>query len=240
MKKNYLDFEKNLGYSFNNKELLKNSLLHRSFGNEHRKYKKISNERLELLGDAVLDLVVTEYLYKSYENSTEGDLAKIKSMVVSEPVLAAISKRLEVGKYLLLSRGEELTGGRERSSILGDAFEAILGAIYIDSDFETAKKFALNHIKDSIDNVDTNEDILDFKTILQEYSQKEYKIIPEYTVINEIGPDHQKIFEIAVKINNNEHENLMAVGSGKNKKSAEQAAAKALCKELGVKIHETL
>ncbi|WP_410208151.1 ribonuclease III [Fusobacterium sp.] len=240
MKKNYLDFEKNLGYSFNNKELLKNSLLHRSFGNEHRKYKKISNERLELLGDAVLDLVVTEYLYKSYENSTEGDLAKIKSMVVSEPVLAAISKRLEVGKYLLLSRGEELTGGRERSSILGDAFEAILGAIYIDSDFETAKKFALNHIKDSIDNVDTNEDILDFKTILQEYSQKEYKIIPEYTVINEIGPDHQKIFEIAVKINNNEHENLMAIGSGKNKKSAEQAAAKALCKELGVKIHETL
>ncbi|MBR8701209.1 Ribonuclease 3 [Fusobacterium sp. DD29] len=240
MKKNYLDFERNLGYSFNNKDLLKNSLLHRSFGNEHRKYKKISNERLELLGDAVLDLVVTEYLYKSYENSTEGDLAKIKSMVVSEPVLAAISKKLEVGKYLLLSRGEELTGGRERSSILGDAFEAILGAIYIDSDFETAKKFALSHIKDSIDNVDTNEEILDFKTILQEYSQKEYKIIPEYLVINEIGPDHQKIFEIAVKINNGVDKELVAVGSGKNKKSAEQAAAKVLCKELGVKIHETL
>ena len=141
MKKNYLDFEKNLGYSFKNKELLKNSLIHRSFGNEHRRYKKISNERLELLGDAVLDLVVTEYLYKSYADSTEGDLAKVKSMVVSEPVLAGISKKLEVGKYLLLSRGEELTGGRERSSILGDAFEAILGAIYMDSNFETAKKF---------------------------------------------------------------------------------------------------
>lgn len=240
MKRNYLDFEKNLGYSFNNKELLKNSLLHRSFGNEHRKYKKISNERLELLGDAVLDLVVTEYLYKNYAQSTEGDLAKIKSMVVSEPVLASISRKLEVGKYLLLSRGEELTGGRERSSILGDAFEAILGAIYIDSDFETAKKFALSHIKDSIDNVDTNEEILDFKTILQEYSQKEYKIIPEYLVVNEIGPDHQKIFEIEVKINNGINEDLVAIGSGKNKKSAEQAAAKVLCKKLGVRIHETL
>ncbi len=240
MKRNYLDFEKNLGYSFKNKELLKNSLIHRSFGNEHRRYKKISNERLELLGDAVLDLIVTEYLYRSYENSTEGDLAKIKSMVVSEPVLAEISKKLEVGKYLLLSRGEELTGGRERSSILGDAFEAILGAIYIDSDFETAKKFALALIKDDIDHVDTNEDILDFKTILQEFSQKNYKVIPEYSVLKEIGPDHQKIFEIEVKIDNGVEEKQSEVGTGKNKKTAEQAAAKSLCKKLGVKIHETL
>ena len=240
MKRNYLDFEKNLGYSFKNKELLKNSLIHRSFGNEHRRYKKIRNERLELLGDAVLDLIVTEYLYRSYENSTEGDLAKIKSMVVSEPVLAEISKKLEVGKYLLLSRGEELTGGRERSSILGDAFEAILGAIYIDSDFETAKKFALALIKDDIDHVDTNEDILDFKTILQEFSQKNYKVIPEYSVLKEIGPDHQKIFEIEVKIDNGIEEKQSEVGTGKNKKTAEQAAAKSLCKKLGVKIHETL
>ena len=240
MRENYAEFEKNLGYKFNDKKLLKNSLLHRSFGNEHRRYKKISNERLELLGDAVLDLVVTEYLYKSYMDSTEGDLAKVKSMVVSEPVLASISKRLEVGKYLLLSRGEELTGGRERSSILGDAFEAILGAIYLDSDFETAKKFALSHIKSSIDNVDRNEDILDYKTILQEYSQKEYRVIPEYTVVKEMGPDHQKTFEIEVKINNDIHTNLEANGQGRNKKSAEQAAAKVLCKKLGVKINEAL
>ncbi|MHD0316181.1 ribonuclease III [Fusobacterium sp. THCT1E2] len=235
MKKNYLELEGNLGYSFNNKELLKNSLIHRSFGNEHWRYKKISNERLELLGDAVLDLVVTEYLYKSYESSTEGDLAKIKSMVVSEPVLASISKKMDVGKYLLLSKGEEMTGGRERSSILGDAFEAILGAIYLDSDFETAKKYALSHIKDSIDHVDKNEDILDFKTILQEYSQREYKIIPSYEVIRETGPDHQKIFEIEVKIGER-----TGRGTGKNKKSAEQSAAKELCKKLGVKTHEAL
>ena len=212
MKKNYLELEGNLGYSFNNKELLKNSLIHRSFGNEHWRYKKISNERLELLGDAVLDLVVTEYLYKSHESSTEGDLAKIKSMVVSEPVLASISKKMDVGKYLLLSKGEEMTGGRERSSILGDAFEAILGAIYLDSDFETAKKYALSHIKDSIDHVDKNEDILDFKTILQEYSQREYKIIPSYEVIRETGPDHQKVFEIEVRIGER-----TGRGTGKNK-----------------------
>ena len=222
MKRNYLELEGNLGYSFNNKELLKNSLIHRSFGNEHWRYKKISNERLELLGDAVLDLVVTEYLYKSHESSTEGDLAKIKSMVVSEPVLASISKKMDVGKYLLLSKGEEMTGGRERSSILGDAFEAILGAIYLDSDFETAKKYALSHIQDSIDHVD-------------KYNQKEYKIIPSYEVIRETGPDHQKIFEIEVKIGDR-----TGRGTGKNKKSAEQSAAKELCKKLGVKTHEAL
>lgn len=240
MRKNYLDFERNLGYNFKNKELLKNSLIHRSFGNEHRRYKKISNERLELLGDAVLDLVVTEYLYKNNMESTEGDLAKIKSMAVSEPVLASISKNLEVGKFLLLSRGEELTGGRERSSILGDAFEAILGAIYLDSDFETAKDFALKHLKNSIDNIETIEEILDYKTILQEYSQKEYKIIPEYCVVDEVGPDHQKTFEIEVKIVVNEKIKIVGVGRGKNKKSAEQSAAKELCKKLGVKTNETL
>lgn len=240
MRKNYLDFEKNLGYTFKDKELLKNSLIHRSFGNEHRRYKKISNERLELLGDAVLDLVVTEYLYKNNMESTEGDLAKIKSMAVSEPVLANISKQLEIGKFLLLSRGEELTGGRERSSILGDAFEAVLGAIYLDSDFEMAKEFALKHLKTSIDNIENIEEILDYKTILQEYSQKEYKIIPEYNVIDEVGPDHQKTFEIEVKILVNENKKIVGIGRGKNKKSAEQGAAKELCKKLGVKTNETL
>lgn len=227
--------EEKIGYEFKDIGLLKNSLVHRSFGNENKRYKKINNERLELLGDAVLDLVVTEYLYKSHENSTEGDLAKIKSMVVSEPVLAEISKKMDVGKYLLLSKGEEMTGGRDRSSILGDAFEAILGAIYLDSNFETAKKYALSHIQDSIDHVDKNEDILDFKTILQEYSQREYKLIPIYQVVKETGPDHQKVFEIAVTVGE-----MVGSGTGKNKKSAEQSAAKELCKKLGVKIHETL
>ena len=187
MKRSYLELEDKIGYAFKNKELLKNALIHRSFGNEHAKYRKLNNERLELLGDAVLDLIVTEYLYKSYPNALEGDLAKLKAMVVSEPVLARISKSLDFGQYLMLSKGEELTGGRERNSILGDVFEAILGAVYLDSNFVTAKNIAMKYLKYPIEHINENEDILDFKTILQEYSQKEYKIIPTYQVVSEIG-----------------------------------------------------
>lgn len=191
---------------------------------------KINNERLELLGDAVLDLIVAEYLYKHYRNYSEGDLAKIKSMAVSEPVLAKVAKKLKMGDYLMLSKGEELTGGRERSSILCDVFEAVLGAIYLDSDFDTARKIVLLHLKNYINHIEEDEDILDFKTILQEYSQKEYKTVPIYEVIGEKGPDHKKIFEILVKIG----DNAEAIGTGKSKKIAEQGAAKALCKKLGV------
>ena len=236
MKRSYLELEDKIGYSFNNKELLKNALIHRSFGNEHTKYRKLNNERLELLGDAVLDLIVTEYLYKSYPNALEGDLAKLKAMVVSEPVLARISKSLDFGQFLMLSKGEELTGGRERNSILGDVFEAILGAIYLDSDFTTAKDIAMKYLKYPIEHINENEDILDFKTILQEYSQKEFKIIPVYQVISEVGPDHLKVFEVVATIK----DDLKGYGTGKNKKSAEQIAAKDICKKLGVKLYETL
>ncbi|MGL5797355.1 MAG: ribonuclease III [Cetobacterium sp.] len=236
MKRSYLELEDKIGYVFKNKDLLKNALIHRSFGNEHAKYRKLNNERLELLGDAVLDLIVTEHLYKTYPNALEGDLAKLKAMVVSEPVLAKISKTLNFGQYLMLSKGEELTGGRERNSILGDVFEAILGAIYLDSDFVTTKDIAMKYLRHPIEHVNENEDILDFKTILQEYSQKEYKIIPAYGIVKEEGPDHLKIFEVEAVIN----ENLKGYGKGKNKKSAEQSAAKDICKKLGVKLYETL
>ncbi|NME36788.1 MULTISPECIES: ribonuclease III [Fusobacterium] len=223
--------EKKIGYKFKNIKLLRNSLVHRSFGNENKKYKKINNERLELLGDAVLDLIVAEYLYKNHSNYSEGDLAKIKSMAVSEPVLAKVSRKLNMGEYLYLSRGELLTGGRERNSILGDLFEAVLGAIYLDSNFETAREIALYHLKEYIDHVEEDEEIMDFKTILQEYSQKVYKQVPIYEVINETGPDHKKLFEIVVKIG----EDIEEKGIGKSKKMAEHGAAQALCKKLGVK-----
>lgn len=230
--------EKEIGYFFKNTDLLKTSLVHRSFGNENKKYRKINNERLELLGDAVLDLIVAEYLYKHFQNYSEGDLAKIKSMAVSEPVLAKVAKKLGMGNYLLLSKGEELTGGRERSSILGDVFEAVLGAIYLDSDFDTARKIVLKHLEQYIEHIEEDEDILDFKTILQEYSQKEYKTVPVYEVVSETGPDHKKTFEILVKIG----DNAEAKGAGKSKKITEQGAAKALCKKLGVNANgkETL
>ena len=222
-----------INYKFNDESLLKKALIHRSFGNENWEYKNINNEKLELLGDAVLDLIVTEYLYKNFAVATEGELAKLKSMIVSEHVLANISSEIKLGNYLMLSKGEELTGGRERESILGDVFEALLGAIYLDSEINTVRDVALKYLIYKIEHINENEELIDYKTILQEYSQRVYKIIPVYEVINELGPDHKKSFEISVSI---EEKKVMGRGVGKNKKQAEQFAAREACKNLEIKI----
>ena len=233
--KNLLDLEHKLNYYFNDRNLLKNALLHKSLGNERKEYKNQNNERLELLGDAVLDLIVAEYLYKNYKNASEGTIAKLKAMVVSEPILAKISRQIGVGKFLMLSRGEVISGGRNRESILADSFEAILGAVYIDSNLDEARVFALSHIKQYIDHIEENEDILDFKSILQEYVQKEFRTVPTYELVAERGPDHMKEFEIQVIVGNYKEKAV-----AKNKKKAEQLSAKALCIKLGVKYHEAL
>jgi ribonuclease III len=230
------EFQKKIDYFFKNREFLKKSLIHRSYGNEHWEYKKVNNERLELLGDAVLDLIVTEHLYKNFPESTEGELAKLKSMIVSEPVLADISTELGIGRFLMLSKGEELTGGRVRESILGDAFEALLGAIYLDNGFKDVKDFAMKYLKERIEHIEENENLIDYKTILQEYSQRDFKKIPQYDVLEEIGPDHNKSFKVGVKIKND----IIGEGTGKNKKAAEQLAAKNACKKIGVNFNETL
>lgn len=233
--KNLLDLEHKLNYYFNDRNLLKNALLHKSLGNERKEYKNQNNERLELLGDAVLDLIVAEYLYKNYKNASEGTIAKLKAMIVSEPILAKISRQIGVGKFLMLSRGEVMSGGRNRESILADSFEAILGAVYIDSNLDEARVFALSHIKQYIDHIEENEDILDFKSILQEYVQKEFKTVPTYELVAERGPDHMKEFEIQVIVGN-----YIEKAVARNKKKAEQLSAKALCIKLGVKYHEAL
>ncbi|QQB74673.1 ribonuclease III [Fusobacterium canifelinum] len=233
--KNLLDLEHKLNYYFNDRNLLKNALLHKSLGNERKEYKNQNNERLELLGDAVLDLIVAEYLYKNYKNASEGTIAKLKAMVVSEPILAKISRQIGVGKFLMLSRGEVMSGGRNRESILADSFEAILGAVYIDSNLDEARVFALSHIKQYIDHIEENEDILDFKSILQEYVQKEFRTVPTYELVAERGPDHMKEFEIQVIVGNYREKAV-----ARNKKKAEQLSAKALCIKLGVKYHEAL
>ena len=233
--KNLLDLEHKLNYYFNDRNLLKNALLHKSLGNEKKEYKNQNNERLELLGDAVLDLIVAEYLYKNYKNASEGTIAKLKAMVVSEPILAKISRQIGIGKFLMLSRGEVMSGGRNRESILADSFEAILGAVYIDSNLDEARVFALSHIKQYIDHIEENEDILDFKSILQEYVQKEFRTVPTYELVAERGPDHMKEFEIQVIVGNYKEKAV-----AKNKKKAEQLSAKALCIKLGVKYHEAL
>ena len=233
--KNLLDLEHKLNYYFNDRNLLKNALLHKSLGNERKEYKNQNNERLELLGDAVLDLIVAEYLYKNYKNASEGTIAKLKAMIVSEPILAKISRQIGIGKFLMLSRGEIVSGGRNRESILADSFEAILGAVYIDSNLDEARVFALSHIKQYIDHIEENEDILDFKSILQEYVQKEFRTVPIYELVAERGPDHMKEFEIQVIVGNYREKAV-----AKNKKKAEQLSAKALCIKLGVNYHEAL
>ena len=233
--KNLLDLEHKLNYYFNDRNLLKNALLHKSLGNERKEYKNQNNERLELLGDAVLDLIVAEYLYKNYKNASEGTIAKLKAMIVSEPILAKISRQIGVGKFLMLSRGEVMSGGRNRESILADSFEAILGAVYIDSNLDEARVFALSHIKQYIDHIEESEDILDFKSILQEYVQKEFKTVPTYELVAERGPDHMKEFEIQVIVGNYKEKAV-----ARNKKKAEQLSAKALCIKLGVKYNEAL
>ena len=233
--KNLLDLEHKLNYYFNDRNLLKNALLHKSLGNERKEYKNQNNERLELLGDAVLDLIVAEYLYKNYKSASEGTIAKLKAMIVSEPILAKISRQIGVGKFLMLSRGEVMSGGRNRESILADSFEAILGAVYIDSNLDEARVFALSHIKQYIDHIEENEDILDFKSILQEYVQKEFRTVPTYELVAERGPDHMKEFEIQVIVGNYREKAV-----AKNKKKAEQLSAKALCIKLGVNYHEAL
>ena len=233
--KNLLDLEHKLNYYFNDRNLLKNALLHKSLGNERKEYKNQNNERLELLGDAVLDLIVAEYLYKNYKSASEGTIAKLKAMIVSEPILAKISRQIGIGKFLMLSRGEIVSGGRNRESILADSFEAILGAVYIDSNLDEARVFALSHIKQYIDHIEENEDILDFKSILQEYVQKEFRTVPIYELVAERGPDHMKEFEIQVIVGNYREKAV-----ARNKKKAEQLSAKALCIKLGVKYHEAL
>ena len=256
MDNNFLTLEGSLKYTFKDKDLLKRALIHKSYGNEHKAYKNVNNEKMELLGDAVLDLIITEYLYKKYPYAHEGELSKTKAMVVSEPVLAKLAGELKIGEYLQMGNGEEKTGGRKRDSLPCDSFESVLGAIFIDSNYNAAKKYVLMHMKDVVDNVEKNEDIIDYKTILQEFVQHKFRVIPEYAVLLDEGPSNDKYFEIIVGVlspersgHNIRGEELKkailaakykAKGSGKNKKIAEQKAAKELCKKLGVKKYETL
>lgn len=225
-KKGKVDFkvlEKNLSYSFKDKELLRKALTHSSYGNENNMRITENNERLEFLGDTVLNLVVSQYLYKKYPNYPEGELTKIRAKVVCESSLAYGARRIGVGEYLLLGRGEEATGGRDRESILADAMEAIMGAIYLDSDFKTANLSLLNNFEVDIVNAVAKGDLfIDYKTELQEKLQKRGRVKVDYLVIKEEGPDHNKIFYMDACVDGKS----MGTGIGRNKKEAEQMAAK--------------
>ena len=213
---------KKINYKFKNEEYLKEALTHRSYANENSAFKNFDNEKLEFLGDAVLNLIATDYIYSLGNGTKEGELAKLKSQIISEPVFSSIASDIELGNYLYLSNGEISSGGRKRKSILGDAFEALIGAIFKDSDYYTTKNVALGFILDKLEKLDNIEGTGDYKTILQEIFQSKYKKIPEYELTGTKGPDHNKIFEVSVKHNNK----TIGHGIGKSKKEAEKKAAK--------------
>lgn len=216
------DLENKLDYKFKNRALLKEALTHSSFQKRSLKDNTANNQRLEFLGDSVLDLIVTECLYRKLASFSEGKLSKVKSVMVSKDILAKWANHLSLGKYILLGKGEDLTGGRKKLSILADCFEALLGAIYLDGGLIKTKKIISSFVKEEIKLIIKGKYEEDFKTLLQEISQKKMKCLPEYCLIKEKGPDHKKIFCIEVKLK----KIIYGTGSGENKKEAEQDAAK--------------
>jgi len=213
------ELKKRIGYSFKNEKLLLQALSHSSYTNEMKMRRDENNERLEFLGDAVLELVASDYVYHKYKDLPEGELTKIRAGIVCEQSLSVCARDLNIGEFLLLGKGEDLTGGRQRESILSDALEAIIGAIYLDGGFASAKEFIKEKI---LKNAEHRELFFDSKTILQEMIQNDdnrQKI--RYKLISEEGPDHNKSFTMALYIDNKH----ISTGVGKTKKAAEQEAA---------------
>ena len=219
-----VEFEKNIHYTFNDKELLRPALTHSSYANE-KKGKIRFNERLEFLGDAVLQLITSEKLFKENPNMPEGKMSKQRAALVCEDALAGYAHEINLGDYLNLGKGEETTGGRKRPSILSDAFEAVIGAIFLDGGMEPAKKFVL-HFVDA-----AHLSLQDYKTLLQEIIQQNPGEKLSYVVTDESGPDHDKQFTMEVHLNSN----VIGKGTGKSKKHAEQAAAKEALALMGYK-----
>ena len=211
------ELEEKIGYSFNQKGLLRQALTHSSYANEKHMKKGSDNERLEFLGDAVLELVSSDFLYREYPDLPEGDLTKLRASIVCEPTLALCTEPLELGKYLYLGKGEDLTGGRMRKSILSDALEAVIGAIYLDGGFTNAKEFIHKFIMTDIEH---KKLFYDSKTILQELIQGKHEQL-SYELIDESGPDHDKQFTVAVLVDGER----ISEGEGHTKKAAEQQAA---------------
>lgn len=213
-----LEFEQKIEYVFQNKLLLRQALTHSSFANEKRLNKLANNERLEFLGDAVLEVTTSEWLYKKHEKMPEGDLTKLRASMVCEPTLALCAKEIQIGDYIYLGKGEAATGGRERDSILSDAMEAVIGAIYLDGGFANAKEFIGKFI---LADIDHKQLFYDSKTILQEIVQSDYKRHLNYELLEEMGPDHNKKFKVVAKMD----DISLEMGSGRTKKAAEQEAA---------------
>ena len=222
------EFEKIIDYTFKDKTLIRTALTHSSYANEMHNNEPF-NERLEFLGDSVLGMITAEYLFKNYSEMPEGQLTKLRASLVCEKSLHKFANTIRLGEFMRLGKGEINTGGRERPSILADAFESVIAAIYLDSGFENAKKFVLNFIANA--KIEDNS-ISDYKSALQEITQKNHGEILEYFMAGESGPDHAKTFIVDVKLNSN----VIGTGTGKSKKQAEQMAAKEALRLMGVDV----
>lgn len=222
MEKDFSKLEKKIKVTFMNKDLIKSALVHRSYLNEHPKFELDHNERLEFLGDAVLELVVTENLYLNYPNP-EGELTNWRASLVNSKMLSKIGQNLEIESLLYLSRGEQKDQGKARQYILANAMEAIIGAIYLDQGWDTAKKFIETNILSELPEILEKKLYLDPKSNFQEQAQEKTGITPSYKVLKESGPDHNKIFEVGVYLKSQQ----IAVGKGSSKQEAQEEAARA-------------
>lgn len=227
--------EENIGYRFKNRELLCEALTHSSYANELRSKKKeaVCNERLEFLGDSVLGTVTSEFLFSKYDKLPEGDLSHIRASLVQSQALASYARKIDLGSFLLLGRGEDNISGRGQQSILENAFEALVAAIYLDAGeqgLETARSFVLPFIKESIEKNNVRAGALDPKTELQQLTTRADGILPSYFTVGESGPDHNKTFEVEARLGSN----VIGRGTGRSKREAEQNAAREALKLFGV------
>jgi len=222
-------FQQALGVSFTNPDLLRQALVHRSYVNENRGFTLGHNERLEFLGDAVLELVVTDELYERYPHKPEGELTAVRAALVNAKSLAETAQSLGVGDLILMSKGESKSVGRARNVILANAFEAIIGALYKDQGYEAARAFVVGRLFHKVDSIVQNKLWIDSKSLFQEKSQEVHGITPEYRVLKEVGPDHDKLFTVGVFVG----DRFCGEGSGASKQDAEQEAARRALEDAG-------
>jgi ribonuclease-3 len=229
--KNLIDFMKQLGYNFCDPRLLFTALCHSSYAHEERQRGRKdveSNERLEFLGDAVVDFLIAEHLYSNYLQAPEGNMSKIKAAAASEDALALIAKDIGLNRYIFLGHGEELNNGRERESILSGALEALAAALYLDGEMKSVKEILVPHMVRYIEQIAAGKIVFDHKTALQELAQEQYKTLPEYVLVREEGPAHMKKFFVEVRLKSRS----LATGEGSSIKDAEKNAAKLALERL--------
>src|SRR3954471_5577391 len=230
----FKDFQDKTGIHFENEKLLKQAFTHSSYVNEHRRKPYEDNERLEFLGDAVLELTVSKFLYLKYPMMSEGELTKLRAAIVCEPSLVAFANELNFGKYILLGKGEELTGGRTRPALLADVFEAFIGALFLDKGIDTVVDFLEKYVFPKV-NAGAFSHVMDFKSQLQEVVQRDNSGILEYKILTEKGPAHNREFVSNVFLNGAE----LGAGSGRSKKAAEQHAAQLALEKLKSHLQDT-